>query len=193
MKYMGIEDTTNLASGWNLDDHKAACLEAFKQRYGHPFDFYSAYGYLKDKNKFSTFRTKVEEELRGNRPMGKKKARQAEADAKLIKSVISEVVVKHEKPDNKSADISSSSSASVDGVGMSDIFQNISNVVSSVGTALLENMRSEQDMRLAQSLDTLDRKAFAKEQMALRIAETRNKRRRLENDMNLSADENNNL
>jgi hypothetical protein len=36
-------------------------------------------------------------------------------------------------------------------------------------------------MRLAQSLDTPDRKAFAKEQMALRMAETRNKRRRLEN------------
>ena len=124
--------------------------------------------------------------------MGKKKARQADADAKLIKSVLSEVVVKHEKLDNKSAGISSSnsSSTSVDGVGMSDVFQNISNVVSSVGTALLENMRSEQDMRLAQSLDTPDRKAFAKEQMALRIAETRNKRRRLENDMNLLDDEN---
>ena len=38
-------------------------------------------------------------------------------------------------------------------------------------------------MRLAQSLDTPDRTAFAKEQLALRMAECRNKRRRL--DMNV--------
>jgi hypothetical protein len=187
MKYMGIEETTDMGSGWSPDDHKAACLETFKQRYGHPFDFYSVYLYLKDKNKFSSFRTKVEEELRGNRPMGKKKSRQAEADAKLIKSIISEVVVKQEHPNNKSSDTFSSASASLDGgIGrMSDVFQNISNVVADVGNAILENMRCEQDMRLAQCLDTPDRKAFAKEQMALRIAESRDKRRRLEDRVKL--------
>ncbi|KAI2488742.1 hypothetical protein MHU86_25796 [Fragilaria crotonensis] len=180
MKYMGIEELTDMGSGWSPDDHKAACLETFKQRYGHPFDFYSVYLYLKDKNKFSSFRTKVEEELRRNRPMGKKKARQAEADAKLIKSVVSEVVVKQEHPNNKTnaGDAFSLGSASLDhGVRMSDVFQNISNVVADVGSAFLENMRNEQDMRLAQSLDTPDQKAFAKEQMALRIAESRDMRR----------------
>ena len=151
MKYMGIEETTDMASGWSPDDHKTACLEAYKQRYGHPFDFYSAYDYLKDKNNFSTFCTKVEEELRGNRPtMGKKKARQAEANAKLIKSVISEVVVKQEKPYNKSGnnDLVFSEVTSVDdapaaaGVAMTEVFRtNISTVVSSVGNALLENMQ----------------------------------------------------
>ena len=35
-------------------------------------------------------------------------------------------------------------------------------------------------MRLVQSLDTLDRKMYAKEQLALRLAETRDKRRRIE-------------
>ena len=192
---MGIEETTDMGSGWSPDDHKAACLETFKLRYGQPFDFYSVYLYLKDKNKFSSYRTKLEEELRGNRPMGKKKARQAEADAKLIKSVISEVVVKQEHSNNtKSArDSLSSGTVSLDGIGgMSDVFQNISNVVSNIGNALLENMRSEQDMRLAQSLNTPDRKAFAKEQMALRIAESQDKRRRLEDTMKL-LDENNNM
>ena len=43
MKYMGIEETTDMASGWSSDDHKTACLETFKLRYGHPFDFYSVY------------------------------------------------------------------------------------------------------------------------------------------------------
>jgi hypothetical protein len=192
MKYMGIDETTDMGSGWSPDDHKTACLESFKQRYGHSFDFFSVYLYLKDKNKFSSFCTKVEEELRGSRPMGKKKARQAEADAKLIKSVISEVVVKQERPNSKSGGdtVSSGSATSLDGVGMSDVFQNISNVVASVGNAILENMQSEQDMRIAQSLDTPDRKAFAKEQMALRMAESRDKRRRLETRMNL-LDENN--
>ena len=198
MKYMGIEETTDMASGWNPDDHRTACLETFKQRYGRPFDFLSAYEYLKEKNKFSNFRTKVEEELRGSRPMGKKKARQAEADAKLIKSVISEVVVKQEKPFRPGVDsaVVSDLTSSEDGAGggvangMGEVFRNISDVMSGVGNAILQNMQNEQDMRLAQSLDTPDRKAFAKEQLALRMAETRNKRRRLE--MNVFLDENKN-
>ena len=64
--------------------------------------------------------------------------------------------------------------------GLGNVIQNISEVIANVGNAVLENMKAEQDMRLAQSLDTPDRKAFAKEQLALRMAETREKRRRLE-------------
>ena len=63
---------------------------------------------------------------------------------------------------------------------MGDVLQNISTVIANVGTALLENMKAEQDMRLVQSLDTPDRKMYAKEQLALRLAETRDKRRRIE-------------
>jgi hypothetical protein len=37
MKYMGITETTDmLASGWSMNDHKMACLELYKQRYGTP-------------------------------------------------------------------------------------------------------------------------------------------------------------
>jgi hypothetical protein len=57
-------------------------------RYGRLFDFYAVYKYLRDKNKFSSFRTKAEEELLGKRPIGKKKTRQFEADVKLVKAVI---------------------------------------------------------------------------------------------------------
>jgi hypothetical protein len=71
---------------------------------------------------------------------------------------------------------------------MGDILQNISNVIANVGSALMENMKTEQDMRLVQTLDTPDRKAFAKEQMALRIAETREKRRRLDADFSAAAE-----
>jgi hypothetical protein len=178
---MGVEETTDVGTGRNLEDHKKACLELFKLRYGHAFDFYPHYEYLKDKNKFSTFRTKVEEEANGNRPTGKKKAKQAEADAKLVKAVISEVVFGEAKP-------SPSTTSTVTNDGMGDLLHNISNVIANVGTALLDNMRAEQDMRLAQALDTPDRKAYAKEQMALRIAETRDKRRKLEKDHILSPD-----
>ncbi len=96
MKFMGIYETTDLASGWSVEDHKTACLEFYKKRYGHPFDFYAVYEYLRDKNKFSSFRTKTEKELLGKRPIGKKKTRQVEADAKLVKAVISEVLIKKE-------------------------------------------------------------------------------------------------
>jgi hypothetical protein len=182
MKYMGITETTDMASGWSMDDHKMACLEIYKQRYGNAFDFYGCYEYLKDKNKFSAFRTKCKEDSLGKRPIGKNKARQAEADAKLVKAIISEVVVKKEKKVGGSDSIVSAyeSSSNEGGGVIGDVLQNISNVIANVGTALLENMKAEQDMRLVQSLDTPDRKMYAKEQLALRMAETRDKRRRIE-------------
>ncbi|KAI2505336.1 hypothetical protein MHU86_9136 [Fragilaria crotonensis] len=181
MKFMGIVETTKMCSGWNADDHKAACLEFYKQRYGHPFDFYTSYEYLKDMNKFASYRTKIDEEQRGDeskRPLGKKKSRQAEADAKIVKAVVSEVFIKQES--GGATSVLTNNEGSGNGGGIGDIMQNISEVIANVGTAMLENMKAEQDMRLIQSLDTPDRKAFAKEQLALRMAETRGKRRRLE-------------
>ena len=88
MRFMGIHETTDMASGWSVEDHKTAYLEFYKKRYGRLFDFYAVYKYLRDKNKFSSFRTKAEEELLGKRPIGKKKTRQFEADVKLVKAVI---------------------------------------------------------------------------------------------------------
>ena len=96
MKYMGITETTNMASGWSMDDHKTACLETYKQRNGNAFDFYSCYKYLHNKHKFSAFWTKYKEDSLEKRPIGKKKARQTKADAKLVKAIIAEVIVKKE-------------------------------------------------------------------------------------------------
>ena len=172
MKFMGILETTDVGTGRNLEDHQKACLELFKKRHGHTFDFLLHYNYLKDKNKFSTFCTKTEEEAKGKCPTGKKRAKQAEADSKLVKAVISEVV---------GTPLMSSISTVTDN-GMGDMLQNISNVISNVGTALLENMHAKQEMHHAQMLDTPDRKAYAKEQMALFITEMRNKQHKLKKD-----------
>jgi hypothetical protein len=43
MKFMEIQETTDMASGWSVEDHKTACLEFFKKRYGRPFDCYAVY------------------------------------------------------------------------------------------------------------------------------------------------------
>ena len=40
---MGIHETADMASGWSVQDHKIACLEFYKKRYGRPFDFYAVY------------------------------------------------------------------------------------------------------------------------------------------------------
>ncbi|KAI2501172.1 hypothetical protein MHU86_13318 [Fragilaria crotonensis] len=152
MKFMGIVETTKMCSGWNADDHKAACLELYKQRYGHPFDFYTSYEYLKDMNKFASYRTKIDEEQRGDeskRPLGKKKSRQAEADAKIVKAVVSEVFIKQES--GGATSVLTNNEGSGNGGGIGDIMQNISEVIANVGTAMLENMKAEQDMRLIQS------------------------------------------
>jgi hypothetical protein len=93
---------------------------------------------------------------------------QAKADAKLVKAIISEVVVKKEKKVGGSDSIvpayeSSGESGGVDSGGvLGDVLQNISSVIANVGTAFLENMKA--DMRLVQSPDTPDRKMYAKEQ-----------------------------
>jgi hypothetical protein len=122
-------------------------------------------------------------------PIGKKKARQAKADAKLVKAIISEVVLKNENKVGGSKSVVSAyelsgESGGVNSAGamMGYVLQNISSVIANVGTELLENMKAEQNMRfLVQSLDTPDRKMYAEdEQLALRWAETRDKRRRIE-------------
>ncbi len=92
---MGIYETTDMTNCWSADDHMTALLEFYKKRYGCPlFDFYAVYKYLRDKNKISSFCSKTEEERLGKRPIGKKKARQVEASAKLVKAVISEVITR---------------------------------------------------------------------------------------------------
>ena len=178
-----------MASGWNAEDHKVARLEFFKKRHCRSFDFYTCYEYLRDKNKFSSFRTKAEEEAVGKRPIGKKmKTKHAEADAKLVKAVLNEVF---DSKDNHvvggsvpAANRRVNSVSSVETSGTNDMIetrlQSISKVVSNVGNAFLGSMKAELEMWLVQSLDTPDRKAYAKEHMALMNAETRAKRRRLE-------------
>ncbi len=63
---------------------------------------------------------------------------------------------------------------------MGDVLQNISNVIANLGTALLENMKAEQDMRFVQSFESPDCKMYAKEQLASQLAETWDKRRYIE-------------
>ncbi|KAI2511321.1 hypothetical protein MHU86_3103 [Fragilaria crotonensis] len=131
------------------------------------------------------FWTKCEVDRLRKRPstIGKKKARQAKADAnKLVKAIISEVVVKKEqKVNGNSVVLAYKSSGECRGVNnkIEAGAGAISSVIAQVGMAPLENMKAKQDMRLVQSRDTPDRKLYAKEQLALRWAETREKRQAL--------------
>jgi hypothetical protein len=171
MKFMGIHETTEMASGWTEDMHTTACLKFYKKRYGRPLEFYAVFDYLCSKNKFSTFRTRAEEELLGKRPIGKKKARQFELDAKLVKTVLSEVLVKKCGEDHGVVSSMDSENGGSRVGAMGDAIQSISSVLKNVGAALMENMKAEQEMRLVQSIDTPDRKDFARKQMALRMAD----------------------
>ena len=181
-----------MPSGWSLEgQHKIACLGLFKDRCGRAFDFFPSFEYLKDKNKFSSFRTKCDEDnVVAKRPIGKNQVRQTEHDAKLNKAIVSELVVKKEKTSSGvvgsrggSEPLLSEFDAATTGApeeAMGDVLQNILNVIANVGTAVLENMKTEQDMRFLQSLDTPYQKMNAKEQLALRMAETCQKKRRIE-------------
>jgi hypothetical protein len=197
MKFMGIMETTDMASGWNEDDHKTACLELYKKRQGKTFDHYGVYEYLNNKQKFSTFRTKIEEEASGKRPVGKKKSRQTEMDSKLVKSVISEVLVNKGGEDNVVSSMDSERGASngnkaTEAIGViGGAFKGLTGVLENAAGAIMENMQKENEIRLMQYLDTPVRKEFAKrhlelmmaekeERSSLVLAESRAKRRRLE-------------
>ena len=133
--------------------------------------------------------------MQGEQPLKvtnwEERAKQAKADARFVKAIISEVVVKKEKKVGGSNSVVSAfeSSGECGGVNsntggagamMGDVLQNISSGIANVGTAFLKNMKAKQDKRLVQSLDTPDRKMYAKEKLVLRLAETRGKRRRIE-------------
>jgi hypothetical protein len=144
MKFMGIHETTDMASGWDVEDHKTASLEFYKKRHGRLFDFYAVYEYFCDKNKPSSFCTKAEEDLLGKRPIGKKKTRQFEANAKLAKALIFEEVIKKEgggvnlnhgnggSNAGYGSGINSLESTIGTGGMMGEVLQNISNVIANV-------------------------------------------------------------
>jgi hypothetical protein len=155
------------------------------------------YDYLNNKQKFSTFRTKIEEEASGKRPVGKKKSRQTEMDAKLVKSVISEVLVNKGGEDNVVSSMDSERGASdgnkaAEAIGViGGAFKGLTGVLENAAGAIMENMQKENEIRLMQYLDTPVRKEFAKrhlelmmaekeERSSLVLAESRAKRRRLE-------------
>ena len=85
-----------------------------------------------------------------------------------MKAVISEVLIKKEgggakanhgngggsSIGNDDSGIDSLESSGAGGGMMGTVLQNISNVIANVGSALMENMKAEQDMRLVQTLDT---------------------------------------
>ncbi len=112
----------------------------------------------------------MERDQLGRKRQGRPKLMQA----KLVKAIISEVIEKKENKVGASGSVvsayeSSGESGGLNSAGamMGDVLQNISSVIANVGTALLENMKAKQDMRLVQSLDTPDCKMYAKEQLAL--------------------------
>ena len=86
----------------------------------------------------------------------------------MVKAVISEVLIKKEgggakanhgngggsSIGNDNSGIDSLESNGAGGGMMGTVLQNISNVIANVGSALMENMKAEQDMRLVQTLDT---------------------------------------
>jgi len=92
MKYMGITETTDMASGWSMDDHKMACLEIYKQRYGNAFDFYSCYEYLKTRRSsqrsgLNARRTALERDQLGRKRQGRPKLMQRLSRQLSLKSL----------------------------------------------------------------------------------------------------------
>jgi len=169
MKFMGIQETTDIASGENDEIHKRKCLAKFANQHGRPFDFWACLEYLQDKNKFSTYRTKCEYEAKGSRPIGKKKTRQMEADEKLIKSVVSEITMVNPVPTTK---------LDVENTAIGKMLEKVSVAVVDFGEMLTTNMNAEQEMRLMNALPTPERLQYVRNQL-VELNTERAKRRRL--------------
>jgi hypothetical protein len=97
-KFMGVEETTPMESGWNLDMHYLACKEIYTHRFpclGNPDDFRHCYDYLKGRPKWHSFRlaqsVTIDKDKVSSRPNGKKKDKMIMKDKEIIKATLLEL------------------------------------------------------------------------------------------------------
>ena len=96
LKFIGVEETTERESGTDDEQYFDLCNTVYKKRYpslGSFTDLRVCKEYLNGMPKFVTFKVLMEnqsEERKTKRPIGTKKAKQAEDDVALIKKVIDE-------------------------------------------------------------------------------------------------------
>jgi hypothetical protein len=97
-KFMGVEETTPMESGWNPEMHYMACKEIYESRYprlGNPDDFRHCYNYLMTKPKWHAY-CLSQSVLNGTdkaaaRPNGKKKDKVLLKDKEIIKATLEEL------------------------------------------------------------------------------------------------------
>ena len=185
MKFIAIEKVTKMESGWDEEMYYNACKSSFANRYpkwGNFDDLRMCKEYLEGKPKFSDFRKLTDLGEKTRPPMGTKKAKQAESDKKLIAELLGGGLLSAKKEGNDTSNLRTTIQQSNQSLPHphAQLFSNIGNAISTLGSALTERWERDDNEKFVASLPTPDRKEWQQEQYKLRLAEMRLKRRRLE-------------
>lgn len=163
-KFIGIEMTTDMASGENKEDYYNRCNLIFMKRYpnlGNFDDFRECKEYLEKKPKYSKYREAMGGD-KPERPIGTKKAKQQISDKAIIKEAIEE-----SRKTSKKSDVA----ATVAGLSSS---------IDGLGKALLQHLESERNFQMMQMFSPAKRKELANAQYELMLADVNAKRRKVE-------------
>jgi hypothetical protein len=97
-KFLGVEETTPMESGWNADMHYYACKEIYESRYprlGNPDDFRLCYDYLQSKPKWHSYclsqSVLSDKEKATTCPNGQRKDKVLLKDKEIIKATLEEL------------------------------------------------------------------------------------------------------
>jgi hypothetical protein len=162
-KFIGIEATTDMESGWNEENYYQACRAKFCDRYPKFGDcdiIRNCIEYLKTKPKWSIYnQAEMDKERSSNnrkqqRPVGNKKAKLEKVNNDQIKNIVDKLGI---------------------GVPPPVPNQDSSNVFYDKAGALLESvvkqMQAQQDRQDMELLDSPEKKAMKKQMFELRMAE----------------------
>jgi hypothetical protein len=95
-KFLGVEETTPMESGWNAEKHYKACKHTYENRFprlGNPDDFHLCYVYLQSKPKWHSYQRSqsILTDKINVRPNGKKKDKTIMNDKAIIKKTLEEM------------------------------------------------------------------------------------------------------
>ena len=173
MKFLAIEGQTQQDSGSSMEQFYQKCKLIFEKRYpsfGNFDDLRLCKEYLQDKPKYTAYCKVMEEgnkDKKNERPTGSKRAKQEEKDGRVIEKALKEAGCHKD----------GATGVPVHSFGGYD---KMVGVLEQLSSSVIDYWKREEDAKLMEILDTPDKKAYAKEQLAIRLAEARIKRARLE-------------
>jgi hypothetical protein len=169
MKFLAVKQQTQQDSGSNMEQFYQKCKLIFKKHcptFGNIDDLRLCKEYLQDKPKYMAYCKVMDEgnkEKQNECPMGIKRAKQEEKDGKVIEKALQEVGCIKEV-------------AKGDSMQSSGHYEKMVGLLEQLSSCMVDYWKCGEDAKLIACIDTPDKKAYAKDQLAICLAEAHIKR-----------------